>query len=191
MKIQLYILIFFSSVLFLSCENNSKYEDFELHSLKATLQLPISYKVVNDKGISAVINKVEDSQFRSQLLSLLKQNPEDILLVDTLNPYYYILISDITPSIEIDSNSFYYIIDKERLKSCTEPKIDSTYYVGSKMGESNGIKFIESKYLRYDNKKRQRIGHVFLLTSEQTTTAISFFSPEEQNATKYIETIKK
>ena len=191
MKVNLHIFLYILAILTIGCDADTNLKGFELDSINATIELPRSYKVVNEIEIKTIINKVEDTLFRNELLSFIMLNSEDILLVDTLNPYKFILISDIKPRIEIDSTSFYYIIDKERQKSCTEPKVDSTYYIGSKIGNYNGIKFIESKYLRYDNNKRQRFGYVFVITSEQTSIGISFFSPEDQETEKYIESINR
>jgi hypothetical protein len=174
----------------MNCSENNSSMNFDLKDLNAIIRIPSLYKSVDEKEIGRIINKENDFQFRDELLAFIIQNPNDNVLIDTVNPYKYILVSSITPYIVIDSNSFYYTIDHERSISCSKPNNDSTYYVGSKMGIIGNFKFIESKYQRA-REGRQRIGYTYIISSEAKTIGISFYSPEIQDVRQYINTIKK
>ncbi|MGK0448395.1 MAG: hypothetical protein ACJA2M_002185 [Polaribacter sp.] len=189
MKIYSKLFLITLSILTIGCSDNLNLKEFNLKSLNTTIELSSSYKIVGKKELSAVVYKEQDSQFRTELFGFLEQYPDDVLIVDTLNPYKFIVISDIKPSFKIDSIAFIYLVSKARLASSSEPKIDSTYYVGSRMGETNGLKFLESKYQLYDGINRQRISYSFIITSKQTTIQIVFNSPKDQNIIQSIKSM--
>jgi hypothetical protein len=189
MKIYSKLFLITLSILTIGCSDNLNLKEFNLKSLNTTIELSSSYKIVGKKELSAVVYKEQDSQFRTELFGFLEQYPDDVLIVDTLNPYKFIVISDIKPSFKIDSIAFIFLVSKARLASSSEPKIDSTYYVGSRMGETNGLKFLESKYQLYDGINRQRISYSFIITSKQTTIQIVFNSPKDQNIIQSIKSM--
>jgi len=188
MKYLLYLLFIILSFLFMNCNENNNVMNLELKELDAIIKLPGQYKSVEVTEIGRII--YNDSLFRDELLAYLFQNPDDIVLIDTVNPYRYIVVSSITPYIVIDSNTFYYLVDHERSFSGSSPDSDSTYYVGSKMGSLGPFKFIESKYQIASNGRR-RIGYSYILSSEEKTMGISFYSPGVQDVRQYINTIQK
>jgi hypothetical protein len=154
------ILIVILSVLFIGCHNKDGLMDYELTELGAVIKIPDSFKSVTEKDIVGIVFKENDLELKNDLLKVYKLNPKCKFLIDTLDPYKFIMTAEITPSFKIDSNALYFIIDHERSISSSSPNInDSVYYVGSKMGSIAGFSFIESKYLRKLNaKKRINIG---------------------------------
>jgi len=176
----------------MSCNTDEYLISHELKNIEATIQLPNVYKTVKANDIERIISREGDSTFKNELLEFHVSNPEDELLVDTLNPYKFITISNIKPPVTIDTSFFYLIIDHERsISSSNSNVVDSTYYVGSKMGSVGKMKFIESKYLRQDSNGRKRIGYTFLISNEAKTIGIRFYNPEEENVFQYINSIKK
>ena len=192
MKITSYFLALISPLIFMSCNTDEYLISHELKNIEATIQLPNVYKTVKANDIERIISREGDSTFKNELLEFHVSNPEDELLVDTLNPYKFITISNIKPPVTIDTSFFYLIIDHERsISSSNSNVVDSTYYVGSKMGSVGKMKFIESKYLRQDSNGRKRIGYTFLISNEAKTIGIRFYNPEEENVFQYINSIKK
>lgn len=192
MKFTSYLLALLSPLIFLSCHTDDYLKSHELKNLEATIHLPNIYKAVKENDIERIISLEGDSTFKNELLGFYVLNPEDELLIDTLNPYKFITISEIKPHVTIDTSTFYLIIDHERsISSSNSNVVDSTYYVGSKMGSVAKMKFIESKYMRQDSSGKKRIGYTFLISNEAKTIGIRFISPKEENVIQYINSIKK
>lgn len=191
MKFIMYVLILFLPFLFMNCnDDKAGFVDYDLRELDATIRIPGLYKSVDGKEAGRIINKEYDSEFRDELSDYIIRNPDDQMLIDTLNPNKFIVVSAITPYVVIDNNSFYYTIDHERSISGSKQSNDATYYVGSKMGSVGTFKFIESMYRRAAGG-RLRIGYTYLISSEAKTISISFYSPEKQDVRQYINTIRK
>ncbi|MCF8372741.1 MAG: hypothetical protein K9H64_14045 [Bacteroidales bacterium] len=173
-----------------SCKEKATLQELKIDTICSIIKIPSVYKKVEESDIRKFINQKEDELFRDELLNFASQNSEDLLLLDTLNPFKFILISEIIPSIQIDSIMFWLIIDQEREKSCNEPKPDSTYYVGSKLKILKNIKYIESKHVSHDRFNRQRVGYSFIISANNKTVGIGFFGPEEQDISNYINSIE-
>lgn len=185
------ILITVLSLQFLGCHEKDGLMNYELKKLGAVIKIPDSYKPVTEKDIERIIYKKRDSGFKNDLLRMCRLNPKCEFLIDTLNPYKFIMTSEITPYFKIDSNAFYFTIDHEPSISSSSPNIsDSVYYVGSKMGSFSDFKFIESKYLRKLNAYK-RISYNYMISSDKKIIGIGFYSPEEQDVRRFINTIKK
>ncbi|RZJ49968.1 MAG: hypothetical protein EOO44_17295 [Flavobacterium sp.] len=167
--------------------------NYELPKLKAEIKIPDSYKPVDNIDINRIISRPDDIGFREEMLNFYKTNPKTKLLIDTLNPYSFIMISEISEYVPIDSNSFYGTIEYERNRSSSSPAVeDSTYYVGSKIDSVPNFKFLTSKYERKLNG-RHRFSHLFIISSKNKTLGISFYSPtdEKRKVMRYIKTIKE
>lgn len=185
------VLIAMLCLLFLGCHKKDGLMNYDLKKLGAVIEIPDSYKPVTEKDIERIIKKKNDLGFKNDLLRILHLNTKCEYLVDTLNPYKFIMTSEITPYFKIDSNAYYFIIDHERSISSSSPKVeDSVYYVGSKMGSVADFKFIESKYLRKLNAYK-RINYSYMISSGKKIIGFAFYGPEEQDVSRFINTIKK
>lgn len=185
-KMQLMIL--FVSLL-ISCNERNTFKKLNIDEENSTIRLPSKYKIVEESNIGNVIYKEQDKIFQNEILSFIRNNPKDLILVDTINPYNFILISKIEPYIEIDSLSFELFISKQKNRF-DSIRAASNSYIGSRMKILKRIKYIESKYIKHDSLNRQRIVYSFVVSGIKKTFGIGIYSPEEQNASKIIETIR-
>ncbi len=164
--------------------------NYNLKEIGAVIKLPNSYKLADKNNIHRIVHQQTQEKIKDELTKWLLSGPGE-LLIDTLNPYKFIIVSKITPYVPIDSNSFYFVIDHERSLSSSKPNInDSTYYVGSKMGSIAGFKFMESKYRRTSNNN-MRIAYSYMISSKEKTIGIGFYSPAEQDVKPFVNSIKK
>lgn len=185
----LYYLFLFTVLL--SCEDNKLTSRFNLKPLDATIELPSSYINIDTSNFQNFVFNERDSLYRRELYNDLKNNAYDFYLIDSLNYKRFILIAEIEPYERIDSSLFWFIIDRERKISSSKPTIDSTYFIGSKMGGVGDFPYIESKYCRLGTLNRKRYGYVFTISSEKKSLGICFFSPEDQDVKPFINSIRK
>jgi len=174
-----------------SCNQNYTRQDFDLGGLNATITLPGYYKNVETLDINSIIKNKELEYFKKDLIKFIAQNPEDVFIIDTINPMNFIFISQIEPYVKIDSMLYYRIIMKEDDYMKSRKESDSVFYYGSKMGKIGNLEFIESKYRNNDILNRQRFTYGFILSSEQNSTGITFSTTEEDNIADYLNTIKE
>ena len=191
MKYYQYLLI---SILFLfsqGCREKDNFQEYNLEALGATVKLPGTYSPVNKERLNRILNHKEDQGFKDELLSLIQRKKNIKMLIDTINPYKFILITEKVSYVKIDTILMYIQIDDERKKSSSRADVnDSTYFVGSRLDSIGSFRFIESKHTRTSGNRR-RIGYTFMISDDAHTYGISFFSPEEQDARKYVKTIFK
>jgi hypothetical protein len=191
MKNSLCILIISFSFILIGCGENSGLMNYKLKEIEAVIKLPNSFKPIGQEDVLRAIDKKKDPGFKNGALQFQQLNPNSEMLIDTVDPYKFIMISKITPYAPIDSNSFYFLIDRERSRSSSKPDInDSTYYVGSKMGAIGAFKFIESKYKRTSNNMTLVV-YSYMITSDKKSTGIAFYGPKEQDVRVFVNSIKK
>ena len=182
--------IFFISLLFISCQKKGNCMNYDLKKIGAIISLPNSYRLVDSNQLDLIVNKKDDEAFKGELKDFYIKNPNKQLLIDTLNPYNFILLSVITPYVPIDTNTLYFVIERERSLSSSSPNVsDSAFYVGSKMDSISNFKFIVSKYKRTKFNKK-RIGYNYMISTDRKTIGIAFYSPEEQETRPFINSIK-
>ena len=146
---------------------------------------------MNKERMDRMLSDKSDVNYKNELLNFSQTNAGVEFLIDTLNPYKFILIKEKVSYVKIDTNTLYLIVDKERRQSSSTPDImDSIFYVGSRIDSIANFKFIESKHNRKSGTK-QRIGYSFVISTDTHTTGISFYGPQEQEAVKYIQTIQR
>lgn len=185
------LIYLFLSTLLLSCANKQSTIKFDLKSLGAIIELPGSYVNIDTTYFHNFIFNIRDSLYIKDLYKNLKNIDHEYYLIDTLNYNRFILITNIEPYAKVDSNLFWFVIEKERKISCSKPTIDSTYYYGSKIGRVGELCYIESKYCRLSTLNRKRISYNFTISSDKKSLGISFFSPEDQNVKPFINSLRK
>lgn len=191
MKYYQYLLISILFLFFQSCVEKDNFQEYNLETLGATIKLPGTYSPVNKERLNRILNHKEDQGFKDELLDLIQRKKNVKMLIDTINPYKYILITEKVSYVKIDTILMYIQIDDERKKSSSRADVnDSTYFVGSRLDSIGSFRFIESKHTRKSGNRR-RIGYTFMISDDTHTSGISFFSPEEQDARKYVKMIFK
>lgn len=162
-----------------------------METLRATIKLPNTYLPVSTERLNIILNQREYQQFKDELLDLIQRNKNVKILLDTINPYKFILIKENVSYVKIDTVSMYTLIDNERKKSSPRTDInDSTYFIGSRLDSVGSYRFIESKHTRKSGN-RGRTGYTFIISDNAHTSGISFFSPEDQDARQFVKTIFK
>lgn len=191
MRYRQYLLISILCLCIQSCVEKDTFLKYDLEPLKASIKLPGTYSPLNKGRLDRILNHEEDQGFKDELLSLVQGNKNIKVMIDTINPYKFILIEEKVSYVRIDTMAMYILIDSERKKSSSRADVsDSIYFVGSKLDRIGRFRFIESKHTRKSGN-RQRIGYSFIISDDAYTSGISFFSPEEQDSRKYITTISK
>jgi hypothetical protein len=186
-----YLLISILFLFFQSCVEKDNFQEYNLETLGVSIKLPRTYRPVNKERVDRILNHKEDQGFKNELLSLIQRKKNVKMLIDTINPYKFILITEKVPYVKIDTISMYIQIDDERKKSSSRADVnDSTYFVGSRLDSIGSFRFIECKHTRKSGNRR-RIGYTFMISDDAHTSGISFFSPEEQDARKFVKTILK
>jgi len=182
------------SILFLffqSCVEKDNFLEYNLETIRATIKLPDTYGPVSKERLDKILNHKEDQRFKDELFGLIQAKKNVKMLIDTVNPYKFILITENVSYVKIDTTSMYIQIDAERKKSSSRVDInDSTYFVGSRLDSIGSFKCMESKHTRRSGNRR-RNGYTFMISDNAHTSGISFFSPEDQDARKYVKTILK
>jgi len=191
MRYYQYLLISILFLFFQSCIEKDNFLEYDLETLRATIKLPNTYGSVSKERLDKILNHKEDQRFKDELLGLIQRKENVKMLIDTINPYKFILITENVSYVKIDTTSMYIQVDDERKKSSSRVDInDSTYFVGSRLDSIGSFRFIESKHTRRSGN-RWRTGYTFILSDNAHTSGISFFSPEDQDARKYVKTILK
>lgn len=191
MKYSLYLLISILFLFFQSCIEKGNFLEYNLETLRATIKIPASYSPVSKERLNRILYHKEDQGFKEELLGMMQRKKNIKLLIDTINPNKFILITEKVSCIKIDTISMYILLDSERKKSSSRADVnDSTYFVGSKLDSIRSFKFIEFKHTR-KSRNRRRIGYTFVISDDLHTSGISFFGPEDQDARKYVKTILK
>jgi hypothetical protein len=175
----------------MGCRRNANEREIELDCLNATMKIPGSYKRLTSQNFSGVISSKADVKFRVGILTYMDQNPDDLIYMDTVDPYYFMMISAIE-YVPIDSMTLYAAIDWENNRTDIISGYDSNYYYGSKYGHFSDVRYIVSKRWRKSFiTKRVCFTYIFTISTADKTAGISFFSPVEQNVMKYIWSIRK
>lgn len=191
MRYYQYVLISILFLFFQSCIEKDNPLEYDLETLGATIKLPNTYVPVSQERLDRILNHKEDQRFKDELLGVIQRKKNVKMMIDTINPYKFILITKNISYVKIDTFSMYIQIDDERKKSSSQADInDSTYFVGSRLDSIGSFRFLESKHTRKSGNTR-RVGYTFMISDNAHTSGISFYSPEDEDARKYVKTIFK
>lgn len=191
MRYYQYVLISILFLFFQSCIEKDNPLEYDLETLGATIKLPNTYVPVSQERLDRILNHKEDQRFNDELLGVIQRKKNVKMLIDTINPYKFILITENISYVKIDTLSMYIQIGDERKKSSSRADInDSTYFVGSRLDSIGSFRFLECKHTRKSGNRR-RVGYTFMISDNAHTSGISFYSPEDEDARKYVKTIFK
>ena len=192
MKFYVSLLVLYIVLLASGCKSKLELQDYDLSYINASIKIPTSYVSIDPDTLKDRISKIKNSSYPTNAINSVFNKPGTILLADTTNYHKLILISPLKNFIEIDSNSFYLIIDYQRKTYNKMYDDDSAYFFGSKMGSVGSLKYIDSQYLKSGQDSIiQCIYNSYIISTDNKSLGISFYSPYEQDVSRFINSIEK